>query len=84
MGSQPPALFERSGFINFVPVDPVARPSQYFYEFVVAHSAKSSRTAPSTENPSFIGSLQILAQSHFSAGDIAGEGHIGRRNLASD
>src|ERR1700747_523919 len=51
------------GFINFVPVDSVARPSQYFCEFVVAHSAESSRTAPSTENPSFIGPLRIPAQS---------------------
>jgi len=32
-------------FIDFVPKDPVARPSQNFREFVVAHSAESSRTA---------------------------------------
>src|ERR1700747_1298342 len=51
------------GFINFVPVDSVARPSQYFCEFVVAHSAESSRTAPSTENPSFICPLQFPAKS---------------------
>jgi hypothetical protein len=48
-----------------VPVDSVARPSQYFREFVVAHSAESSRTTPSTENPSFIGPLRIPAQSRF-------------------
>src|SRR6266404_2310659 len=49
--------------IDLVSIDSVARPSQYFREFVVAHSAESSRTAPTTENPSFIGSLRIPAQS---------------------
>src|SRR6266404_7965241 len=31
--------------IDLVSIDSVARPSQYFREFVVAHSAESSRTA---------------------------------------
>ncbi len=46
-----------------MPVDSVARPSQDFREFVVAHSAESSRTAPTTETRSFIVSLRIPAQS---------------------
>ena len=50
-------------FIDFVPVNSVARPSQDFREFVVAHSAESSRTAPTTETRFFIASLRIPAQS---------------------
>src|SRR5215469_13379466 len=54
------------GFIDFVPVDSVTRPSQDFREFVVTHSAESSRTISTTETRSFIVSLRIPAQSpHF-------------------
>src|SRR5215469_12987436 len=56
------------GFIDFVPVDSVTRPSQDFREFVVTHSAESSRTIPTTETHSFIVSLRIPAQSPFSKG----------------
>jgi hypothetical protein len=55
------------GFIDFVPVDSVAR-SQYFREFVVAHSAEFSRTTLATENLSFTGSLRIPAQSQKEVG----------------
>ena len=41
----------------------VARPAQDFREVVVAHSAESSRTAPSTETRSSIVVLRIPAQS---------------------
>lgn len=56
-----------------MPVNSVARPSQYFREFVVAHSAESSRTAPTTENPSFIGSLRIPAQSRIFVATDSGQ-----------
>jgi hypothetical protein len=54
------------GFIDFVPKDSVAGPSQDFREFVVAHSAESSRTTTTTETRSFIASLRIPAQSPIS------------------
>src|SRR5580700_5187046 len=52
-----------SCFIDFVSKHSVTRPIQDSREFVVVHSAESSRTTLTTESLSFIGSLRIPAQS---------------------
>ena len=59
-----PSTQRLGGFIDFVPVDLVARPSQDLREFVIAHSAESSRIIPPTKTRSFIVALRIPAQSH--------------------
>jgi hypothetical protein len=48
------------GFIDFVLVDSVARPSQDFREFVIAHSAESSRTAPRRKTPLLLHLYEFL------------------------
>ena len=47
------------GFIDFVPVDSVAR-SQYFREFVVAHSAEFSRTTLRRKTSLLLGLYEFL------------------------
>src|SRR6201984_3038237 len=59
------------GFINFVPVDSVARPSQYFCEFVVAHSAESSRTAPLRKPALLLRLYEFLLRAGFRVRRIA-------------